>query len=423
MNIEKALNRAPDARAERMRLRESTTESLMRRGVHEWRSQPKKATDASLDRMRGNGMIQKLLGFHAQVAGPVDAAMATLRDPLANVGTGKALDRVEQIADRLTAPPPALGDAPDRSESPYLNLRFVPSLQSDPFNPRDKIPQYAIDNGHVETDILFLADLRKTYPPASAENAALGSLIDQLNAYRMLDPRIATLEAAERSRGGAETMMDAGGKKLGRVALVGILATATAIFGTIGLVQFIRSGGKQITLAPFLWAFATWFVADPNLVKSIFDKDAAIKKDFDELRTVSNDRTLQELSSTYGIGGPPWARVVERIYDGDHEKLHTLENPAPEAREQVARDLSGGNPDVEATLLRMMGTSIDLLNHRSDFTRFVEGLGVAQRTESKEFMIQYVEHDSFRQGLLLDPAAGKAIRDMQRARARQQKPV
>jgi hypothetical protein len=422
MSIETALNRPLDPRSERMRLGTHTAERAMQRGVHDWLSQPKKTTDASLDRMRGNGMIQKLLGFHAQAAGPVDAAMATLRDPLANVGTGKALGRVEQIADRLKAPPPALGDAPDRSASPYLNLRFVSSLQTDPINPRDKIPQYAIDNGQVEADILFLADLRKAYPPASQENAALASLIDQLNAYRMLDPRIATLEAAERSRGG-ETMMDAGGKKLGRVALVGILAAATAIFGTIGLVQFIRSGGKQITLAPFLWAFATWFVADPNLVKSMFDKDVAIKKDFEELRTASNDRVLQELSSTYDIGGSPWAKVVERIYDGDHQKLHTLQNPAPEAREQVARDLSGGNPDIEATLLRMMGTSIDPLNHRSDFTRFVERLGVAKRTEAKEFMVQYVEHDSFRQGLQLDPAAGKAIRDIQRARAQQEKPV
>lgn len=418
MHLETALNRGPDARTERMRLGESAAQGLMQQGVREWLSQPKKTTDASLDRMRGNGMIQKLLGFHAQAAGPVDAAMAQLSGPLAAVGTGKALDRVQQIADRLKTPPPALGDAPDKAESPYLKLQFVSSLQSDPVEPRDKIPQYAVDNGQVESDILFLAELRKSYPPASAEGAALRSLIDQLNAYRLLDPRIATLEAAHRSGGGRESMMDVGGKKLGRVALVGVLAAATAIFGTIGLVQFFRTG--KISMAPFLWAFATWFVADPNLVKSFFDKDASIKKDFAELRTVSNDRSLQELSATYGIGGPQWGRVAQRIYDGDHDKLHKLENPAPEARARVARDLAGGNADIEGTLLRMMGTSIDPLNHRSDFTRFVEGLGVAKRAEAQDFMVQYIEHDSFRQGLHLDPAAGNTIRTMQQARAQQQ---
>lgn len=412
-----SLNRGIDVRADRMRLGENIARDAMKRGVDEWTSQPKKTTDASLDRMRGSGMIQKLLGFHAQVAGPVDAALNALRTPLSDVGTGKALDRVEQIADRLKTPPPELGDEPDRTASPYLRLSFVDSLQTDPAEPRDKIPQYAIDNGQVETDILFLADLRSSYPPASAENAALGTLIDQLNAYRLLDPRIATLEAAHRSSGG-ESMMDVGGKKLGRVALVGILAAATAIFGTIGLVQFFRTG--KISMAPFLWAFATWFVADPNLVKSFFDKDASIKKDFAELRTVSNDRALQELSDTYGIGGSRWAQVVERIYEGDDDKLHTLENPDPEARQQVAHDLSGGDPNIEATLLRMMGTSIDPLNHRSDYTRFVEGLSVAKRVEAKEFMVQYVEHDSFRQGLRLDPAAGNAIRKMQQARAQTQ---
>lgn len=420
MHIEKALNRPPDARAERMRLGEASAQGIMQQGVQEWLSQPKKTTDASLDRMRGNGMIQKLLGFHAQVAGPVDAALNTLRDPLSNVGTGKSFDRVEQIADRLKTPPPTLGDKPDRAASPYLNVQFVSSLQSDPLNPRDKIPQYAVDNGQVEADILFLADLRKAYPPASPENAALGTLIDQLNAYRLLDPRVAMGEQMARSAGG-ESMMDVGGKKLGRIALFGIFAAATAIFGTIGLVQYFRTGKMSYT--PLLWAFATWFVFDPNLINSLSDKDASIKKDFAELRTVSNDRALQELSATYGIGGSQWARVVERIYGGDHDKLHTLENPAPEARQQVAHDLSGGDPNIEATLLRMMGSSIDPLNHRSDFTRFVEGLGVAKRTDAKDFMVQYVEHDSFRQGLQLDPAAGNAIRKMQQARAEQQTDV
>ncbi len=399
-----------------MGLGNDVAKQAMDRGVHEWLSQPKKTTDASLDRMRGNGMIQKLLGFHAQAAGPVDAAMAQLSEPLSTVGTGKALGRVQQIADRLKTPPPALGDLPNRKESPYLNMQFVSSLQVDPLNPREKIPQYFIDNGQVETDILFLADLRKSYPQIAAP---LGTLIDQLNAYRMLDPRVATLEAAERSRGG-ETMMDAGGKKLVRIALVGVLAAATAIFGTIGIVQFIRSGGKQVSMAPFLWAFATWFVADPNLVKSIFDKDASIRNDFAELRAVSNDRALQELSSTYGIGGPLWAQVAERIYDPSQEKLHDLENPAPEARARVAHDLAGGNIEIENTLIRMMGTSIDPLNHSSDFTRFVRGLSVAKRTEAKDFMVQYIAHDSFREGLRLDPVAGNTIRNMQKARERQQ---
>lgn len=420
MHLETALNRGPDVRTERMRLAEASAQGLMQQGVREWLAQPKKTTDASLDRMRGNGMIQKLLGFHAQAAGPVDAALNTLHAPLSNLGAGKALDRVQQIADRLKTPPPALGDEPDRTASPYLRLSFVSSLQTDPAEPRDKIPQYYVDNGQVTSDIEFLASLRSSYPPNGAESAALGTLIDQLNAYRLLDPRIATLEAAHRSSGG-ESMMDVGGKKLGRVALVGVLAAATAIFGTIGLVQFFRTG--KISMAPFLWAFATWFVADPNLVKSFFDKDASIKKDFAELRTVSNDRALQELSATYGIGGPQWSRVAQRIYDGDHDKLHKLENPAPEARARVARDLAGGSADIEATLLRMMSTSIDPLNHRSDFTRFVEGLGVAKRAEAQDFMVQYIEHDSFRQGLRLDPAAGKTIRTMQQARAQQQADV
>jgi hypothetical protein len=329
---------------------------------------------------------------------------------------------VEQIAERLKTPPPAMGEAPDRAASPYLNVRFIPSLQTDPVEPREKLAQYAIDNGQVETDILFLADLRSSYPPASAENAAIGSLIDQLNAYRLLDPRVAMGEEMERRMGG-EGMMDAGGKKMARVALVGVLAAATALFGTIGLVQFIRSGGKQLSIAPFLWAFATWFVADPNLVTSLFDKDASIKKDFAELRAVSNDRAMQELCSTYGIGGALWAGVAQRIYDGDGDKLHTLQNPSPEARARVAHDLAGGNADIEATLLRMMGTSIDPQNRRSDYTRFVEGLGVAKRPEAKDFMVQYVEHDSFREGLRLDPAAGNMIRKMQQARAQTQTTV
>jgi len=386
------------------RLQVPTTQAAIQRGVKEWTSSP----GTAMNKLYGNGMIQKLLGFRMQAIPVVDAAYKTLQPSIGE------LENLDRICENLKAAPPALNDEPTPEDHPYLRYTELTPRETDPEEPPEPIAQYTIKNEEVLVDIRYLTDLQKAFPPLSAQYGALGTLIDQLNAYRLLDPRIAMREEMYRTEGG-RSAMDIGGMEMGRVGLTAILATITAIFGTISIVQFIRSGGKEISLAPLLWGFATWFVADPNLLNSFFDKSDPIKRDFEEIRGVTNNRTMQYLSEKHRIGGPSWARVVEGIYDSEHGNLHKEDNPAQTYKKRVAKDLAGNDAEVKAELLAMMETGDG--KGTSDFAYFTKTLLDIRREDAKEFMSTYVRHDSFREGIRLDPTARRDIDDIQNARA------
>lgn len=387
----------------RNRLQVPTTQAAIQRGVQEWMTHPGKA----MNKLYGDGMIQKLLGFRIQAIPAVDGAYATLKPSL---GESEHLDR---ICEYLKAPPPAFRDEPVPDEHPYLRYTALKPRERDPEDPPEPIDQYTIKNETVLGDIRYLTDLQQAFPPLSAQHKALGTLIDQLNAYRLLDPRIAMREEMYRTEGG-RSAMDIGGMEMGRVGLTAILATATAIFGTISIVQFIRSGGKEISLAPLLWGFATWFVADPNLMNSFFDKSDPIKRDLEEIRGVTNNRTMQYLSEKHRIGGPRWARVVEGIYEGEHGNLHKTESPADTYKQRVAKDLAGTDVEVQAELLAMMEANDG--KGTSDFAYFTKTLLEVRREDAKEFMSTYVKTDSFREGIRLDPKARRDIDELRKAR-------
>lgn len=413
MGPERLAERAPTPREQRMRLAEGVTRQRMQEGVQEWMNAPKQTSDASRDRMHGRGMIEKLRGFRDQATISVPDAVARLQAPLSTYGEG-AFERAEGIRDALLAEPPEFGEAPERDEHPYLRYKPAKPLATDPEDPDvDPVHQYTVDDARVQKDVDVLAAMRESFPPGSDAHAALSALIDQLNAYRLLDPRVAMKEEMFRTEGG-RTMMDIKGKEMGRVALTGILAAGTVIFGTIGIVQFFRKG--EISLAPFLWAFATLYVSDPKLVQSFFDKDAKIKNEFTNLRAVTGDSTMQEFSATYGIGGPGWARAIEHVYEGTHGTLHETQNPTEEAKDRVAADLADGDPRVQEALRRMMDTKLENGRNESDFTRFVNKLLLAKTEGAREFVVDYVERDAFREGLRLDPAAQNIVRQMQALR-------
>lgn len=414
MGIETAHERAPTPREQLLGLTEAVTKQRMHAGVVEWMNQPKKTSDESRDRMHGSGMIDKLRGFRDQATPALNGAFATLEEALKDRGDA-AIDRIRGIHEALTGDPPTFGDPVDREDNPYIRYEGKKPLQRDPEDSDpDTIPQYTVDNKRVVQDIEFLSHIRASLPPQSREYAAMDTYIDYLNAYRLLDPRVAMQEEMYRTEGG-RTKMDVAGKEMGRVALTGILAAGTIVFGTIAIVRFIRKG--EISLAPLLWAFATLMVSDPKLVKSFFDKDASIKREFDGVRAVTGDATMQELSETYGIGGPGWARAIENVYAGDHGTLHTVQNPTPEAKQRVARDIAAGDARVERELLRMMDTTLENGRNESDFTRFVNKLLLAKTDGTKEFIADYVERDTFREGIRLDPATRETVAKMRALRA------
>lgn len=409
MGVERAPERPMTPREELLRLRAPSTAAAIQRGVQEWRTNP----GGAADRLYGERMIQKLCGFHAQAPAAVDGAYGVLEASLKNTADAFP-DKLEAIRDRLKEPPPAYGDAPERSLHPYIRYNEERQPQTDPDEPNpDPLPRYSIDDATVLADIDYLNELGKGFPERSAERAAVARLVDQLNAYRLLDPRTAMREAQASIEGGRSTM-DAAGMDMGRVALTGVLASITAIFGTISIVQFIRSGGKEISFAPLLWGFATLFVADPKLVTSFFKPNDPILKEFKEFGVVTNDRGIQYLAKKHGIGGVGWSKTVQRIYDGDHDNLHTLADPSPEAKARIAKQLAGGDAAVERELAAMMDS--DDGRGKNDFAMFVETLTRVKGEGARDFIATYVEKDSIREGIRQDPATVAAIRNIERAR-------
>lgn len=384
-----------------------TAWNAMIQSAERWQKRPDVERDAHLDRSYGQGMLERLKGFHAQATAPgnvLDASLRTL-EPSVEAVNPDALARIEEIVERLqTEPPQASGDDLDDVHV-YLRRSTTARLRQDPDEPGEPLHLYHVNSAAVEKDIATLAAIRSSFPAGSAEARALGDLIGQLQTYRFLDPKVAIQERVSQLKGG-DSYMDMAGKKIGRVALTGILVAGTVIFGSIALVNFVRKfmkdGTVELSIAPFLWGFAAWFVADPGLVNSFFDKDDPIKKDFAEVRRLTTDKGLARLTRDYGIGGPAWADVIDRVYGGDHGNLHTVREPTDEAVDRVANDLSNGNPAVAERLRTMMRTS-DTPGGDTHFARFVHTLLSVDREDSREFLTTYVRNDAFR-NQELDPA-------------------
>ncbi len=402
---ERAGERPPSVREQLLQLREPATQRAIQQGITEWRTSPHKA----MDRLYGEPMIQKLKGFRQQASTIVDHTYQQLSEQL------KESDHIERICDNLRAEEPTFGDRPDPSEHPYLRYTEAKPERTDPDEPNpDLLSRYTINDQAVLTDIEYLARLRTALPAASPDRKSLATLINQLNAYRLLDPAIAMREEDYKTNGGERSAMDIGTQNMGRVALTGILAAGTVIFGTISIVQFYRSGGKSLSLAPFLWAFATIFVANPDLIKSFFQKNDPILQDCEEFKLVTGDRTMQYLSNAYKIGGSRWAKVVEHIYDGDHGTLHMHTNPTDEAMQRVAQELADGDTTVKTSLLAMMKKRDTQGN--TDFATFVNTLLLVKRDDAKDFVQTYIDKEGFQEGIRRDPAAVAAIRAIERER-------
>lgn len=405
---ERVGERPASAREQLLQLREPATERALQKGIKEWRTSPEKA----VDRLYGEPMIQKLKGFRAQALHAVDHAYGQISEKL------KESEHIERICEILMAEEPTFGERPDPSEHPYLRYEEARPEKTDPDEPDpDRLPRYRINDQAVLADIEYLAALKKGLPASSPDHASLTTLINQLNAYRLLDPSIAMREEDFKTNGGERSAMDIGAKKMGRVALTGILAAGTAIFGTISIVQFYRSGGKSLSLAPFLWAFATIFVANPDLMKSFFRKNDPILQDCEEFKLVTGDRTMQYVCDTYKIEGSRWANVVEHIYDGDHENLHTHAHPTDDAMQRVAKSLADSDPTVEQSLLTMMNKRDTQGN--TDFKTFVTTLLQVQRDDAQDFVRTYIEKGGFQEGIRRDPGAVAAIRAIERERSKQ----
>lgn len=420
-HVPSGIERAPER--ERRAFMETATRALIDRSAREWRTVPLERRDATVDRMYGHGRLNFLKGFRDDaidfIDGPYNKETKRrergILQPLLAATDPRDIDaqkRLEAICDALKSDPPEYGDEPHAADHPYLSYSTVAPL-NDRGEDAEPLSLYQTNRSAVDADLRFLKDMRESFPGSSHEEtrAAIDGLIARLEAYLFSDPKYAIQEQVERSI--PESTMDKQGKKLGRIALTGVLAGGTLIFGTIAAVNFVRgifseNHEVRLTATPFLWAFATFFVADPGLVKSFFG--SKYDTEFKEIRDVTSSDALRRLCGTYGMGGERWRTVVEGVYENDPAVKAVLgsANPTDEQVEEAADALSGGHADVAASLRTMMRTRKDG-SATTDFRRFAETLRAADSTEAREFIATYMEHDCVRDGMRHDAAAGRAL--------------
>ena len=357
---------------------------IVHTSLNRWHASPLHERDNAVRRAYGPGMLQRLRGLQSTALGRVDTAYQTLEASIERISPD-APARLEEICDRLKEDPPADDEEPS-DDHPYLKYSTVAALQSDPDDPDTaELPLYEISNKEVLKDKAYVESIQKSFPAGSPEFAACQTLISLLDRYRMLDPKIEVNDRLRQMSGG-RTYMDVAGKKMGRTALAAVLFAGTFIFGAIGLTQFLRKG--ELTITPFLWGFAAWIAADPSLMNKFFDKDDPIKQDFDEIRRVTSSNELRRLSGRYGIGGAPWAAVVESVFERDGD---TGGKATPEDIEE----LSNGNPMI-AKRLQLMAATTNAKTGKTDLDVFINGLREVGREEAREFVVTYVLNDSLR---------------------------
>ncbi len=423
MPIERApIGREMSPEQEHEAFLKQTTDRLIDQRLHEWTADPRRRSREAVDAAYGNGMLQKLRGFQMENTAkgpdgltPPERAYQTLEAPMDSLNPDSS-SRLAEICERLQLEPPAGLGAEDASEThPYLTTRSLPPAETDPDDPSagERTYNYHVNDGVVKEDIAFLKSARGAFKAGTPEAAALDDLTLRLEAFRMLDPKVAMQAAMKREFGG-KTYTDLAGREMGRVALAGVLLAGTVIFGTIAIVNYLRKG--ELSAAPFLWGFATWLVADPSIINSFFSKDDPIRNDFDQIRRLTNNKTFAALSNRYGIGGEPWANAIEGIYDGNYGNILTVPNPTSEAVQRTAAELSQGDPGVEAAIAAMI-TTVDARTGKTDFALFVEALKTVDRDEAREFIRTYVATDSIRKGLALDASIGRDLRNTAEARS------
>lgn len=425
------LERVPNFGMERgMLAMQNQRESLQR-----WRAVPIVMHDANVDHMYGKDMLDRLKGFHMQ-AGPVlDAVERDLmpalvkwedehtieRRQLPPVGGVEEADETDdrmsiaalgRILARLRTPPPQnVGDELEEGHE-YLELGETDKLQRNPDNPDEveKIVTYKIRDNVVQQDISALESYVKTFGLGSTAGNAAQNLIEQLQAYRMLDSKIAAHQKSD-DLFGSRSMMDVKGKLMGRTLLFGLAATAFIMTGSASAVQFFKTG--KLSWAPAMYGLAALLFLRPNKVLNpLFDKDDPMKNDFAEAQVVAQNPTLIDLCTRYGIGGEGWAGVVDGIYNDDHGKIAETAFPTPGAVDEAIEALT--NDATVAQSLRRMFNHPSGINGKNDFQRLVYALGAAKSDGAKELAVNSVRSNFF----LDTPSYETARAQLQAANAR-----
>lgn len=412
---------------QRERFLSDTVRAMAQQGMLDWQKFPAEKRDEGV-RQTYSRMIGKLKTLHAsgeQLVKEADIALAPLMDTF---DTRDFEMRLQEIYDRIEADVPEYGEEP-KGKSYLTHWRIDPMKKKagETIHPEDQLSLYSINNGGVlgkgdiRTDIDFLKGVLKPLPANTPQSNALVSLILHLEQMRLTDPPNAVAEEMTRQIGG-RTLMDTAGKEMGRVALTGFLLAGTVIFGTIALVQFLRKG--EVSFAPFLWGIATLLMADKDLLKSFFGKDASIMKDFEQINRAATSNVLIDIAKKYAIGGPKWAEVVQKIYDGDHGKILEESDPDDESIVEAINDISGepafklGDDlpagSIRATLWTMFHTEERGV---SDFSYFVRELKGVESSQAQTFIGTYVRNDAFRKGVVADTRTEKELRAAAAARA------
>lgn len=417
---------------QRDRLLSETVRTLAKEGMKEWQTFPAEKRNEGVKRTYSR-MISKLKTLQAGSADLVknaELALSPLIDPNEDPA---AAQRLEAIYEKIQA------DVPDYGEEPQGNTYFSRSEISplktkpgEPVLPEDMLSTYYIDNGSVlgkgdiRNDIEFLKTMMKPLQANSTESQALVRLIVHLEQMRLTDPRNAVAEEMQRQKGG-DTYMDIAGKEMGRTALTLFLVAGTVIFGTIGLVQFLRKG--EISFAPFLWGIAAYLMADPELLKTFFGKDPQVMKQFEQINTSTKSPELNRIVSKYKVGGPGWATAVEKLYEIDtQDELQGVLNtsdPHDDTILDVINDISGetaikpgDNPPVgsiRGALLAMFRAKNN--TGVSDFSIFARNLLAVEGADARTFIVTYVRNNAFKGGPYLDPKTGAALKGAAAAKA------
>ncbi len=402
---------------QRDRLLSETVRTLAQQGMKEWQTFPAEKRNEGVTRTYSR-MIGKLKTLHAGSADLVkstELALAGLVDPNEDQA---AVQRLESIYEKIQA------DVPDYGEEPtgYTYLTKGNSLDPLPVKPGETVPEedrlstYYIHNGSVlgkgdiRNDIEFLKTIMAPLAPNSAESQALVRLIIHLEQMRLTDPRNAVAEEMQRQKGG-DTYMDIAGKEMGRTALTLFLLAGTVIFGTIGLVQFLRKG--EISFAPFLWGIAAYLMADPSLLKTFFGKDPQVMKQFEQINTSTRSPELNRIVSKYKVGRLGWATAVENLYEMDKnddlQGVLEANDPHEDTILDVVNDIAGTEKNgVRNALLEMFQKKDN--RGVSDFSIFAKNLLAVEGDDARTFMVTYVRNNAFRGGPDLDPKTGEALK-------------
>lgn len=410
----------PETRREA--LLNETVKQLAQQGMAEWREFPAEKRDAGV-RAAHTRMLQKLQTLRAAAPGVAQNARNALAPLVNGFEEPDTENRLDAIYDAIEADIPAYGDEP--KNHPYLSREEIKPMKEPPggvIGPEDMLSLYRIDNGstlrsgQIRADIEFLRGLLKTLPADTAESDAVFNLIVHLEQMRLTDPPNAVAEQMRNLYGG-ETYMDVAGKEMGRVALTMFLVAGTVIFGTIGLVQFLRKG--QVSFAPFMWGIAAWLMADKDLLKSFFGQDAKVMKQFEQINTATTSPVLTDVMNGYGIAGFEWSKTIGLFYEEREEMTKIAAKPDPTDEEVVdAINAISGEAALKPGEVPPPGTKRATLkamfNKRdergtSDFQIFANGLLGVEGPDAERFMVDYARNNAFRVGVNLDPTTGKSL--------------